>query len=99
MWAGTLACRAEHRDSAFLASFFRFPGIMPRSHIHESPCRFHYGSNLTDDPGNGIFRSPIRMQNDVATGFDVSSKDKLEKEPFGDVIDTGCYGLVGNATV
>ena len=25
---------------------------MPRSHIHGSPRRFHYGSNPTDDPGN-----------------------------------------------
>ena len=72
---------------------------MPRSHIHRSPCRFHYGSNLTDDPGNAIFRRPIRMSNCVATGFDVSTKDKIEKEPFGDMIDTGCDGLVRNATV
>ena len=72
---------------------------MPRSHIHGSPRRFHYGSNLTDDPGNAIFRSPIRMHNGVATGFDVSTKDKIEKELFGDMIDTVYYGLVRNATV
>ena len=51
--------------------------FMPRSHIHGSPRRFHYGSNLTDDPGNAIFRRPIRMPNGVATGFDVSTKDKI----------------------
>ena len=66
--------------------------VMPRSHIHGSPRRFQYGSNLTDDPGNAIFRSPIRMHNGVATGFDVSTKDKIEKEPFGDMIDTVWYG-------
>ena len=76
-----------------------YNSVMPRSHIHGSPRRFHYGSNLTDDPGNATFRSPIRMHNGVATGFDVSTKDKIEKEPFGDMIDTVCYGLVRNATV
>ena len=55
---------------------------MPRSHIHGSTRRFHYGSNLTDDPGNVIFRSPIRMHNGVATGFDVFTKDKIEKRAF-----------------
>ena len=28
---------------------------MPRSHIHGSPRRFHYGSNPTDDHGNDNF--------------------------------------------
>ena len=41
---------------------------MPRSHIHGSTRRFHYGSNLRDDLGNANFRSPIRMHNIVATG-------------------------------
>ena len=72
---------------------------MPSLHIHGSPRRFHYGSNLTDDPGNAIFRCPIRMHNGVATGFDVSTNDWIEKEPFGDMIDTACYGLVRNATL
>ena len=36
--------------------------FMPRSHIHGSPRRFYYGLNLTDDPGNANFRSPIRMR-------------------------------------
>ena len=35
--------------------------VMPRSHIHGSPRRFYYGLNLTDDPGNANFRSPIWM--------------------------------------
>ena len=35
--------------------------VMPRSHIHGSSRRFYYGLNLTDNPGNAIFRSPIRM--------------------------------------
>ena len=74
-------------------------GLMPRSHIQGSPRRFHYRSNLTDDPRNAIFRSPTRMHNGVATGFDVPSKDKIEKEPFGNMIDTVCNGLVRNATV
>ena len=39
------------------------------------------------------------MHNGVATDFDVSTKDNIEKEPFGDMIDTVCYGLVWNATV
>ena len=55
------------------------PGQMPRSHIHGSPRRFHSGSNLTDYPGNAIFLRPIRMHNGVATGFGVSTKDKIEK--------------------
>ena len=73
--------------------------LMTRSHIHGSPRRFHYGLNLTDNPGNASFRSPIQMHNGVATGFDVSTKDKTEKESFGDRIDTVCYGLARNATV
>ena len=32
-------------------------------------------ANLTDDPGNANFRSPIRMHNVVAMGFGVSNKD------------------------
>ena len=63
---------------------------MPRSHIHGSPRRFHYGSNLTDDPVNAIFRSPIGIHNGVATGFYVSTKDKIEKELFSDMSDTVC---------
>ena len=43
---------------------------MPRSHIHGSPRRFHYGSNPTDDPGNDKFRSPIQMHNASTTTYD-----------------------------
>ena len=43
---------------------------MPRSHIHESPRRFHYGSNPTDDPGNYNFRSLIQMHNASTTTYD-----------------------------
>ena len=35
--------------------------LMPRSLIHGSPRRFYYGLNLTDDPGNANFCSPIQM--------------------------------------
>ena len=72
---------------------------MPRSHIHGSPRRFHYGLNPTDDSGNADFRSLIRMHSGVATGFDVSTKDKVGKEPFGDRSDTDCYGLIRNVSV
>ena len=55
---------------------------MPKSHIHGSPRRFHYGLNLTDDPGNAVFRSPIRMHSGVATGFDLSTKEEDRKGAF-----------------
>ena len=35
--------------------------LKPRSHIQGSPRQFYYGLNLTDDPGNANFHSPIRM--------------------------------------
>ena len=63
---------------------------MPRSHIHGSPRRFYYRSDLTDDPGNVIFRSQIQMHNDVAMDFGVSTNDKIEKDPFGDMINMVC---------
>ena len=90
-------CRSAGACAKFNQRLFSL--LMPRSHIHGSPRRFHYGLNLTDDPGNASFRSPIRMHNGVATGFDLSTKDKIEKKRFGDRIDTVCYGLVRNATV
>ena len=43
---------------------------MPRSHIHRSPRRFHYGTIPTDDPGNDNFRRPIRMYNASTTTYD-----------------------------
>ena len=50
---------------------------MPRSHFHGSSRRFHYGLCLTDDLGNANFRSSIRMHNGVATGFNLSTMDKV----------------------
>ena len=44
--------------------------VMPRSHIHGSPRRSHYGSNTTDDPGNDNFRSLIRMHSAGTTTYD-----------------------------
>ena len=35
--------------------------LMPRSHTHGSLHPFYYGLNLTDDPGNANFCSPIQM--------------------------------------
>ena len=59
--------------------------LLPRSHIHGSPCRFHYGSNPTDDPGNYNIRSPIRMHNASTTTYDYGC-------------DTEIYGLIQIAT-
>ena len=64
----------------------------------------HLAGSTTDQisrmtPEMTIFRSLIRMHNGVATGFDISSKDKIENKLFGDMIATVCYGLVRNATV
>ena len=73
--------------------------LMPSSHIHGSSRRFHYGSNLMDDPGNANFRSLIRMHNVLAAGFEVSAKDSIGKKPFGDMRDTVCYGLIPNTAV
>ena len=47
-----------------------FVCVMPKSHIHGSPRRFHYGTNPTDDPGNDHFRSPMRMHNASTTAYD-----------------------------
>ena len=58
---------------------------MPRSHIHGSPRRFNYGSNPTDDPGNGNFRSLIQMHNASSTTYD-----------YG--YNTEIYGLIRIAT-
>ena len=44
--------------------------LMPRSHIHGTPRRFHYGSDPTDDPGNDNFRSPTQMHNASTTTYD-----------------------------
>ena len=58
---------------------------MPRSHIHGSPRRFHYGSNPTDDHGYNNFRSPIRVRNASTTTFDYGC-------------NTERYGLIQIAT-
>ena len=76
-----------------------YPSIMPRSHIHGSPLQFYYGLNLKDDPANANFRSLIRMYSGVTTGFDLSTKDKVGKEPFGDMSDTDCYVLIRKVSV
>ena len=54
---------------------------------------------LTDNPVNAIFGSLIWMHSGVATGFDESTKDKVGKEPFGDMSDTDCYGLTRSVSV
>ena len=72
---------------------------MPRSHIHGSPRRFHYGLNLTDDPGNANSRSLIQDAERCDYDFDVSTKDKVGIEQFGDMSDTDCYGLIRNVSV
>ena len=58
---------------------------MPRSHIHGSLRRFHYGSNPTDEPGNDNFRSPIRMHNASTTTYDYGCNTEI-------------YGLIRIAT-
>ena len=59
--------------------------LMPRSHIQGSPRRFHYGSNLTDDPGNNNFRSAMRMHNASTTTYDYGCNTEI-------------YGLIRIAT-
>ena len=44
--------------------------LMPRSRIHGSPLRFHYGSNPKDEPGKDNFHSLIRMYNASTTTYD-----------------------------
>ena len=52
-----------------------------------------------DDTGNANFCSLIRMPSGVATGFDVSTKEKGGKEQFSDRSDTDCYGLIRDVSV
>ena len=59
--------------------------LMPRSHIHGSPRRFHYGSNPTDDLGNDHFRIPMRMHNTSTTTYDYRCNTEI-------------YGLIRIAT-
>ena len=58
---------------------------MPRSHIHGSPRRFHYGSKPTDDQGNDNFCSPIQMHNASITTYDYGCNTEI-------------YGLIRIAT-
>ena len=51
----------SHLKWCLIAWRFHSVCCMPRSHIHGSPRRLYYGLNLTDDPGNANFCSPIRM--------------------------------------
>ena len=39
------------------------------------------------------------MHSGVTTGFDVSTKDKVGKEPFVDMSDTDCYCLLRKVSV
>ena len=50
---------------------------MPRSHIHGSPRRFHYGSTPTADPGNDNFRNLIRMHNASTTTYDYGCNTEI----------------------
>ena len=69
--------------------------IMPRSHIHGSPRRFHYGSNPTDDPGNDNFRSPIRMRNASTTTYDYGCNKEIYRLIRIATDDAGSYpGLI-----
>ena len=62
--------------------------VMPRSHIHGSPRRFYYGLNLTDDPGNANFRSPIRMHYIRTTSYDYG----CNTESYGPIRIATNYG-------
>ena len=59
--------------------------VMPSSHIHGSPRRFHYGSNPKDDPGNDNYHSPIRMHSLSTTTYDYGCNTEI-------------YGLIRIAT-
>ena len=59
--------------------------VIPRSHIHGSPRRFHYGSNPTDDPGYDNFRSPMQMHYASTTTYDYGCNTEI-------------YGLIRIAT-
>ena len=94
-----IALNTLHRRHKYHDMTEQTASVMPRSRIHGSPRRFHYGLILTDGPGNANFRSLMRMHSGVATGFDVSTKDKVGKEPFGDTSDTDSHRLIRNASV
>ena len=64
---------------------------MPRSHIHGSPRRFYYGLNLTDDPGNTNFRSPIRMHYISPTTYDYGCNTENDRPIQIATNDAGLY--------
>ena len=65
--------------------------LMPRSHIHGSPRRFHYGLNPTDDPRNYNFRSPIRMHNVSTTTYDYGWNTEIYRLTRIATDDAGSY--------
>ena len=64
---------------------------MPRSHIHGSPRLFHYGSNLTDDPENDNFLSPMRMHNASTTTYDYGCNTEIYRLKQIAMDDAGSY--------
>ena len=75
----------KQRFSSIAPLFKIGTSLMPRSHIHGLPRRFHYGSNPTDDPGNANFRSPNGMHNASTTTYDYGCNTEI-------------YGLIRIAT-
>ena len=55
-------------------------------------------SQMTPEMSIMRFRSLIWMHNVVATSFNVSTKDEIGNEPFADMSDMVCYGLIWNTT-
>ena len=70
-----------------------FP-VMPRSHIHGSIRRFHYGLNPTDDPGSDNFCSPIRMHNASTTTYDYGCNTEIYRLIRIATDDAGSYLLL-----
>ena len=65
--------------------------VMPRSHIHGSPRRFHYGLNPTDDPENDNVRSPIRVLYASTTTFDNGCNTEIYRLIRISTDDAGSY--------
>ena len=65
--------------------------VMPRSHIHGLPRRFHYGSNHTDDPGIDHYRSPIRMHNASTTTYDYGCNTETYRLIRIATVEAGSY--------
>ena len=93
-WIGPPVWLMFHLKANQCSYFSKIPGVqlfMPRSHIHGSPRRFHYGSTPTDDPGNDNFRSPIRMHNASTTTYDCGCTTKLYRLIRIAAYDAGSY--------